>query len=289
MSDTPREHLAAGERAGMSYSFGQPRHAPSGLGGTTMGQRAGSSLEFREYRDYQPGDDIRHIDWSAYARSDQLSIKLFREEVTPHLDLVLDNTRSMALPGSRKAEAALGLAAFLATAAANGGYSHRAWLFGERIRPVGNGNARPLLWDGVDFSDRAVAAGQGNRQSAWRARGTRILISDLLWPGEPLSVLEPLADRAAAVVVIQVLAEADVSPSANGSVRMIDTETEEVRELLVDAAVLNRYRAALARHQQNWSQACRQFGGMLVTVIAEKFLVDWKLDELVAADLLKVG
>src|SRR5438067_10290937 len=106
MSQTDRHFLAEGERAGQRYRLGLPPRAPAGGAGVALAQRAGSSLEFRDYRDYQPGDDLRHVDWGAYARSDQLSVKLYREEVTPHADIVVDGSRSMALEGSAKEGAA---------------------------------------------------------------------------------------------------------------------------------------------------------------------------------------
>src|SRR4051812_37461191 len=102
MSDETRQHLAGGERAGMRYAISLPRLMLQGQSGVTVGQRAGSSLEFRDYRDYQPGDDLRHVDWNAYARSDVLAVKLFREEVTPHLDVLIDDSRSMVLEASDK-------------------------------------------------------------------------------------------------------------------------------------------------------------------------------------------
>src|SRR6516164_5404978 len=123
-----REYLKEGERAGQRYALRLPRPTPRGATGAAMGQRAGSSLEFKDYRDYQIGDDLRHIDWNAFARSDQLSVKLYREEITPHLDLVLDVSRSMALEDTAKARATLALAACLATAAANAGFGRTIWL-----------------------------------------------------------------------------------------------------------------------------------------------------------------
>ena len=107
MSEALRHSLLAGELAGSRYVLRTPRGLPAGTVGLHQGARAGSSLEFKEHRDYEPGDDLRHIDWNAYARSDHLVVKLFHEEVTPHLDIVLDGSRSMALTGSAKAAAAL--------------------------------------------------------------------------------------------------------------------------------------------------------------------------------------
>ncbi len=152
-----RQYSSEGERAGLRYALGLPRQAVGALG-TALGQRAGSSLEFRDYRDYQPGDDLRHIDWSAYARSDQLSIRLYREEVNPHVDLVLDHSRSMDLEATSKGQASVGLAAFFAAAASNAGFSHSTWLLGEVLRPVEQGSSRPTLWSGFDFAHRGTPA-----------------------------------------------------------------------------------------------------------------------------------
>ncbi len=282
-------YLADGERAGLRYALGLPRRAPVNLTGAALGHRAGSSLEFNDYREYEPGDDLRHIDWSAYARSDQLMVKLFREEVTPHLDIAIDGSRSMDLASSRKAEAAVALAAFFAAAASNAGYSHRAWLMGETIRPVPNGSARPVRWDDINFEFRGNPAEVLSGQTpTWRPRGTRVLISDLLWLGDPLTTLSHIADRAATVVIVQVLAEADVNPPAHGNLRLMDSETDEVQDVYVDAVALRRYNEGLIRHQQNWHRACRQVGGVMTTLVAERVLSDWRMNELVAAEILKV-
>src|SRR5262245_39879667 len=96
------QYLVDGERAGGRFRLELPRRVPAGAVGSAFGQRAGSSLEFRDYRDYQPGDDLRHVDWSAYARSDQLALKLYREEITPHVDILIDASRSMNLENTAK-------------------------------------------------------------------------------------------------------------------------------------------------------------------------------------------
>jgi uncharacterized protein (DUF58 family) len=285
MTPQQRQHLATGEKAGLRYALGLPRRTPAGGAGAVGGQRAGSSLEFRDYRDYQAGDDLRHVDWSAYARSDQLSVKLYREEVTPHVDVVVDGSRSMALEDSAKEAATLALAGFFASAATNAGYTHSAWLLGEALRPVGNGTRPPSLWEGIDFAHRGgpVAALVG-----WRPQGGRVLLSDLLWDGDPLATLRPFTERAALAVVVQLLAAADVDPGEGGNLRLVDSETEQIREVYVDAAAVRRYRAALARHQENWHNACRQTGAIFTVLVAEELLRNWRLDDLVAAEVLKV-
>jgi hypothetical protein len=80
-----------------------------------------------------------------------------------------------------------------------------------------------------------------------------------------------------------------VDPPGGGNLRLVDSETDQVQEIFVDPLAIKRYREALARHQQNWHQACRQVGALLTTVVAEKALHDWQLDALVAAEILKVA
>ena len=289
MKNSYRESLLEGERAGMRYSLAVPRTTSAVWAGLQMGQRAGSSLEFKDHRDYQPGDDPRRIDWNAFARSDRLTVKLFREEISPHLDLILDGSRSMAVEPGGKAAAAVALAAALALAAENAGYSHSAWLTREWCAPVGNSGKRPSLWEEFRFDHPGHPAESfANVPPKLRRQGLRIFISDLLWLGEPLQLLQQLSQGAAAVVVIQLLASADANPAERGRVRLIDSETEEQREIFIDDAALRRYGEALLRHQQRWHRACRQAGATMVEMVAEQVLAGWNLEALVKADVLKV-
>jgi len=289
MEEAIRQFLIEGERAGMRYSLGTPRSNAAATSGLQLGQRAGSSLEFREHRDYQAGDDLRRIDWNAYARSDKLTIKLFRDEISPHLDLVLDGSCSMALEGSSKLQASTGLAAVLAIAAENAGYTHNTWLLRDWCEPVANSSNRPSLWDNLEFDYRGnPVEGFTRVPPKFRRQGMRALISDLLWLGEPSRVLQQLAQGASSVFVIQVLAAADVNPPERGRVRLVDSETDEEREIYIDDRAINRYRDALARHQQNWLRACRQAGAVLVEIVSERIVSSWDLVELVKIGILKI-
>ena len=66
-----------------------------GHAGEFMGSGTGSSLDFHDHRVYLPGDDPRQINWQAYARTGTYSMKLYREEVRPLVDMVLDVSASM--------------------------------------------------------------------------------------------------------------------------------------------------------------------------------------------------
>ena len=285
--------IEAAERAALRYALTVPRRtAPVG---SRLGSGSGSSLEFREHREYQPGDDLRHLDWSAYARSDRLIVKLFREEVQPHVDLLLDGSRSMALAGSAKAGATAGLTAFLTRAAAQAGLTTSVWLAADGCRRLTTAGGSEQLAD-LEFSHRGSLRRSLDRvPPRWRPRGIRLLLSDLLWDDEPRAVLARLARGSSALWVVQLLAAEDVDPAAasrGGFGRLEDAETGEFRDLLLDAAAIGRYRRAFAAHRESWHRACREAGATIVTLVAERLVDGWQpeaLEELVRRGMVEAA
>ena len=270
MDASLQQALRDGEQLGLRYALQIPQVAASGLTGTRAGRRTGSSIDFQDYREYQPGDDLRFIDWGIYARSDRLTVKLYREEVIPHLDLILDGSRSMSLEGTAKAIATAKLAALLATAAANAQCTQAVWLSGEGFRRLANDTLMPSAWDTLELdSQRTPDQSFEILSPKLRRLGVRVLISDLLWPGEPLQLLRRLRDGAAALFVIQLLAREDATPPEHGNLRVVDIETGEESEIYIDSNIAKQYGDNLAQLQQSWADACRQSGAHLTTLIAE--------------------
>lgn len=289
MSADYHQHLAEGERVGGGYKLVLPQRLPSGAAGSQTGKGIGSSLEFMDHRDYQPGDDLRRVDWNAYARTDKLTLKLYRDETVPHLDILLDASRSMSLPGSLKAEASVGLAAVFAAAARNGSQSHCLWLARDGCTRAANGNLAPTTWMdlGLEHGENPHKALAINPPS-WRSGGMRLIISDLLWLGDPLQFLGHVAEGASAVYLVQVLSAQDIDPPELGNARLIDHETGLALDLLLDAGAKRRYSRRLARHQENWNRAARQVGAMMATIVAEELLPEWRLEDLVKRSMLVV-
>ncbi|MEN6458267.1 MAG: DUF58 domain-containing protein [Thermoguttaceae bacterium] len=281
------QFLAAGQQAGARYTLAAARRAPQGTAGVQLGRLAGDSMEFMDHREYQPGDDLRRLDWAAYARSDKMIVKLFRQEVCPHLDLVIDGSRSMNLDGTPKAGAALGVAAALATAASNAGHTHRAFITNRGCEAVGNGAALPSVWEGIAFDSRqSPPEAFHTLPPRWQPHGIRVLVSDLLWLGDPLEMLTVFSAGAAAVYVVEVLAAADIEPEHHGNLRLVDSESDAADDVFLDAAALARYRSNVARHRDAWRRAARQVGALLVPLVAERVACDWDLSPLVDAGIL---
>ena len=270
MTASYRPSLIAGEQLGLRYALALPQATLVGQRGEQLGRRSGSSVDFQDYRDYQPGDDLRHIDWNAYARTDQLTVKLFREEVRPHLDLILDTSGSMALTDSTKADALHQLAAIFATAAGNARCSQAVWMTGEGFQRVANDSQPPSAWGDIPLGN-AIPFEEAHSLLPPRLRrqGIRVIISDLFWPGNPLPTLRKLTEGAASVHIVQLLAPGDLEPPQPGNVQLEDAETGETLSLYIDTTIQEQYRQTLRRLQQSWDDAAKQTGAKLVTITAD--------------------
>ena len=287
MISEARDWLMQGAEAGMRYRLLLPDDALRGSFGNQLGAAAGSSLDFKDFREYQPGDDLRRIDWGMYARSDKLTVKLFREEVNPHLDLLIDSSLSMALPDTPKAQALYGISALLAAAASNAQCTCAAWMLDDGVVQVPHGADHPALWEGLRLERTESPLEALNRMPPrWRKAGMRILVSDLLWRGDPGRFVKKFADEAAGCVLIQLVSRDDIEPPARGNTRVYDVENNEHLEIFIDATAQARYRQALESHEDTWRAACSQTGAALHRVVAEEVVNGWDLVELEAAGVL---
>lgn len=299
MADGLHEAVGAGWARGLGCTLGRPGLTPAGAAGERLGHRVGSSIEFMDFRAYAPGDDLRRLDWAAYARSDRLMVRLHREEVTPHVDLLVDATGSMALPGTDKQAATLGLTALLCGAAEHTRWSRRVYGLraGDDASPlagweVPGGSGEPAGWD-LRSLDADAGSERAVGELTLRRRGLRVVVSDLLFEADPDALVSRWSDGAAGLWVIQLLAAQDADPAAaggfDGDVRLVDAETGGREEVRLDAAVLRRYRDALAAHQARWTDALGRVGGVRVTVVAEELVGGWDLGGLMRAGVIDAG
>lgn len=233
----------------------------------------GFSAEFAELRNYQPGDDLRYIDWRMYGRSDRFFVKQFEEETNLRAYLLLDVSASMGW-SSREGELpsklwyAQHLAAAIALILLRQGDTVGVSAFHEevvdRVHPRGG---RRQWYEVVRRIESLEAAGTTHPHTALRdvaarlrRRGLVILLSDLLVePEETRTALHFLRHRGHEVLVFHVLdpGERELPPAADA--RFYDPETEE--ELLVNAAdVRAEYREAVQEALKEWERSLRTQG-----------------------------
>jgi uncharacterized protein (DUF58 family) len=233
-----------------------------GQSGNWLGVGAGSSIDFQDHRPYLPGDDPRYIDWRAYARTGTYMMKMYREEVSPQVDLVLDASRSMIFE-EKKRTRTLELACFCALSARQSGASLHCFVAaGARLRRVEN------FLDGVDSLEAAPGPPDCARVP-WRHGSLRVVVSDLLFPGVPDPILSALGGHQGHGIILAPYSATESEPDWNGNIEMIDCESEQRRLQRVDPALLARYREAYARHFSLWREQARKHAVLLARVPAE--------------------
>jgi uncharacterized protein (DUF58 family) len=115
------------------------RTAGGVLSGLHKSTYQGSSVEFAQHREYAPGDDLRHIDWKAYGKSDRYYIKQFDDETNLRVYLVVDTSGSMAYGGSGRPDKltyAAQLSACLAWLMLHQGDAVGLLTYGEKLREL---------------------------------------------------------------------------------------------------------------------------------------------------------
>jgi uncharacterized protein (DUF58 family) len=247
------------ERCARGFKLALPRTPLGGPAGRVAGADVGSSLDFQDFRAYFPGDDVRHVDWSVYARSDQLVVKLFREEVAPDVEVVLDCSRSMGLTDG-KAGFVLSLARLFLMLGVRARGRSTLCLAGDRAERVASQEAPLRL--GAEVLDGSQDLGEvlAGSMFRFRRRSVRVIVSDFLFPHEPLSLVSRIARGAAAVFIVQALDPGELDPSFVGGHLLVDVESNRGANVLVDASTVARYRerldaltAGLARASQLWA------------------------------------
>ena len=218
--------------------------------GERLTRRRGQSVEFADYRQYVPGDDLRMIDWNIFGRLERLFLKLFLEEEDLHVYILVDNSASMKFGAPSKLHYAKRVAAALGfIALANldrlivGTFTEGPPHMLRALR--GKRNILRLL----DFLAHSAAEGFTDAESALRSfavthrsKGIAILVSDLLDKRGHESALRYLLAAAHDVFVIQVLAPDEIKPELGGDLTLVDVEDEDETEVTISAPLLRAYR-----------------------------------------------
>jgi len=224
--------------------------------GAHASPRRGSSLDFADYRNYEPGDDFRSIDWSIFARLDKLFVRMFAEEEDLSVHILLDASLSMEYGSPRKIDYARRVAAALGYVGIGsldrvGVTTFSAGLGGALAPRRGRAQLFHLLeyMSGIRTGGR-TDIGRSLEEYALRSRspGLAVVITDLL--DAPRSDyrrgLRALLYRRFDVVLVQVLDKEEIAPRESGGVRLTDMETGETLSATVDASLLAAYRRRLS-------------------------------------------
>lgn len=246
-----------------SYEFA-PRALVEGyLAGRHQSRERGSSIEFRDYRQYVPGDDPAMIDWRVFARTDRHYLRTYEQETNMECHVFLDSSASMGF-GNRltKLEYASFFAAALCHLVVKNSDRVSLQLFDDRIRqffpPGSTGvhlqNLMHALESNQPGNRTSVAAALRRSAPLLRRKGTLVVVSDFFDdPAAIFTALSPYLHRGVRVFLFHVLAPEELELEDRGLATFVDMETGS-RVVAHTETLRARYRKAIQDHINNLRQ-----------------------------------
>jgi uncharacterized protein (DUF58 family) len=228
---------------------------PAGRHAEQRSADRGAGMEFRDFRAYVPGDDLRRVDWNVYRRSGRVFLRLFEEPEDLPVYILLDVSDSMFFDTPPRADAARRMAALLTVVAL--GQLDRVTIY-----PCGADLARPFvpttgpggLHAALAFLEQLGPAGPTDlpralqRFAGQRLRsGLLVVISDFFDPRGPAAITAALGRLRHRLLLVQLVRAGDARPALEGEFTLVDCESGSTVEVAATAGALARYQAAYGR------------------------------------------
>jgi uncharacterized protein (DUF58 family) len=218
----------------------------------------GFSQEFAEYRAYTPGDDLRHVDWNVFARTERCYLKRYRGETNTQLLILLDTSASMAFGGApvNKLDYARYVAASLSYLAHEQRDAAGLIVFDEDVvNYVVPSTRQGQLFRLLHAIEKAEAGTRtdfakpfAHFQNFLKRRGMVVVLSDFYERPETIvKTVAPLRFRGNEVILFHVLDPQEIAPTLRESSLLIDVETKEALEVSPEY-VQHEYRPKMDAH-----------------------------------------
>jgi uncharacterized protein (DUF58 family) len=231
----------------------------------------GFSQEFAEYRAYSPGDDLRHVDWNVFARTERAYLKRYRGETNSMLTILLDASSSMNY--SSHSVSKIDYARFVAAsifylAIHNQRDAAGLIVFDDDvrnyIRPSTRYGQLHRLLAGLEHAEPRArtdfAKPLHHFQQFLRRRGLVLILSDFFEPPEiVIRTIEPLRFHGNEVVLFHVLDPRELEPELGEPVVLVDSESSQRMEVTPEYAQ-NEYRQKIDAHIEELRSRARSAG-----------------------------
>ncbi len=229
------------------------------------------SQEFAEYRAYTPGDDLRHVDWNLYARTERCYIKRYRGETNSQLTILLDASNSMQYtsgPPSKMDYARFIAASLFYLAIHNQRDAAGLIVFDDEVRDYIRPSTRPgqlaRLFAGLERAEPRARTNYARPLEHFRnflhRRGIAIVISDFYEdPDTIIQTIAPLRFHGHEVILFHILDPEEIRPDFKGPALLVDLETETRMEVIPEY-VKTSYRAKVDAHIETLRDKARANG-----------------------------
>ena len=231
----------------------------------------GFSQEFAEYRAYAPGDDVRHVDWNLYARTDRMYLKRYQGETNSQLTVLLDASNSMKFTShavSKMDYARYMAASLFYLSIKNQRDPAGLIVFDDEVRNYIRPSTRQgqlyRLMAGLEEAEPRArtnfAKPLNHFQQFLSRRGIVLVISDFYEQPETIvETIEPLRFHGSEVILFHILDPKEIHPDLRGPSILVDLETDQKIEVIPDY-VKREYRQKMDHHLEQMRDRTRSAG-----------------------------
>lgn len=231
--------------------------------GSHRSLKRGHGIEFSDYRQYEPGDNPRQIDWRVYARTERLYIKQYQEEQDIKVSIIVDASASMAEEAKWRLTKTVAMSlAYLAIMQQD---SVRIATTSQRFSPFLRGPKAIRMFDETLAACKPIGSFtlQGmleQQMHALKFPGVVILISDFMYDHKDIeAAMRFIRSRNMDGACISILSARDMAPlGADEAALVEDSETQVQIPIIFDAATRQEYAKRLSRHLMAVRDTCRQ-------------------------------
>lgn len=257
--------------------------------GSHRSQRFGASLDFSDFREYSPGDDVRQIDWNVYARTEKYFIKRFLDEQEMRVHIILDSTKSMGDKMKWTFAKQLAISIGILVLQRDDRLSFTAVTDDKKppFRRKGATYRKAFTQIISDLKEPMMTKSFTDNVISFLPKDSTVLfiISDCLETIESWEkLLQKLPKFAGDIRILQVVTEDELKPTYTGDVQLEDVETTHQLNISMSTSVLEAYERERKLHQQALELLCRKFGVKLLQVNAEDGISQTMFHQLLRAN-----
>ncbi len=249
------------------------------FGGNHKAPTYGSTVEFADYREYTPGDDLRRIDWNLFSRFDKYFIRLFTDERQMHNQILIDGSASMD-DGEGKGTYALKAAAALGYLSVQGmDRTSLKLIRGTSLVSVGQKiTGKESFYSAVNELENLVFEGGADLGSAIKNSpdlgfddGLTVIVSDFFTESDWKQAVDYLLYKKREVLLVQVLTPGEANPDYFGRMQLLDAESVDIDDrknmrMRITKGEYKAYLQALSEYLSDMKQFCRSRNVGYVTV-----------------------